>query len=575
MLSKIHHTFRLNKYIFATLAVLFLFPLLAQAQPSGIPLQSPAYHMLDRLDIKSGIESPIHPELKFYSRKDAVDYALAVDSAAQGLKKGDRADIQYLINDSDEWAPDTCRLLRKNKHHLLKVFCESPASFFSVNSKDFKLRVNPMFNFSAGRQADDASLIFYNQRGAEVRGAVDGKLFFYTNLIETQVRFPNYVQTRIDSFKAIPGAGFYKTYKPRFTDLNNAYDFNIATAYLSYKLSKHVGIQLGHGRHFIGEGYRSLFLSDVGNNTFYLKLSTRVWKFDYQNLFMELSPISTAGNQNNALLPKKYAAVHYLNYKITPKLAIGLYEAVIFNRQNRFELQYLNPVILYRTVEGMIGSPDNVLIGFDGHWNLFRRVQLYGQCMIDEFIFSELVNPKQKGWWGNKNGLQAGIKYIDAFGIDHLDLQAEWNRVRPYTYSHYDSLSSYTHYNQPLAHPLWSNFNEFVGIVRYQPTAKIFLFARWMHARTGDNGAAENWGANPLLNYTTRIQDYGNEIGQGIGANIDLMALDASWMFYHNLFVDLKVLLRRKNSDNDQLDQQTKLWSIGLRMNIWNQNADY
>ena len=50
--------------------------------------------------------------------------------------------------------------------------------------------------------------------------------------------------------------------------------------------------------------------------------------------------------------------------------------------------------------------------------------------------------------------LQLGAKYVDAFGINNLDLQLEMNRVRPFTHSHNDSISNYTHYNQPLAHPL-------------------------------------------------------------------------------------------------------------------------
>ena len=76
---------------------------------------------------------------------------------------------------------------------------------------------------------------------------------------------------------------------------------------------------------------------------------------------------------------------------------------------------------------------------------------------------------KDKTWWGNKIGTQLGVKYVDALSIANLDLQVEWNRVRPFTYSHFDSVGSYTHYNQPLAHPRGGNFNELIGIAHYQP----------------------------------------------------------------------------------------------------------
>ena len=95
---------------------------------------------------------------------------------------------------------------------------------------------------------------------------------------------------------------------------------------------------------------------------------------------------------------------------------------------------------------------------------------MYGQLLLDEFKLSEVR--AGDGWWGNKFGFQLGGKYIDAFNIKNLDLQLEHNRVRPFTYSHGDSVANYTHYNMPLAHPLGANFQEVIGIARYQPAPK-------------------------------------------------------------------------------------------------------
>lgn len=556
-------------------AVCACIPGVCFTQSSGIPLHAPTYNILDRLDIISGINSQIHPELKFFPRQDAVDYALEVDSFANRLTDRDRSDLQYIFDDNNDCVADTSRYCTRNSRGLFRVFYKTPANFFEVNTRDFSLRVNPMFNFFIGQQKDDPELVFVNQRGLEVRGRVDDKVFFYTNLVESQARFADYVTQRIEEFKAIPYAGNYKKYSPRVLDVTDAYDFNQATAYIGFKATRHVGIQLGHGKHFIGNGYRSLFLSDASNYAFYLKLNTHVWRFHYQNLFLELSPIGANNLGNNTRIPKKYAAIHYLNYKISPRLAVGLFEATVFNRSRQFELQYLNPLILYRTVEGMIGSPDNVLVGFDGRWNFLDRFQVYSQFLLDEFLFSALVKPEEKGWWGNKYGFQAGLKYINAFGVDHLDLQLEYNTVRPYTYSHYDSLDSYTHYNQPLAHPLLANFKEAIILLRYQPSARLLLTSRFIHAKTGENTPDENWGANPLLGYDTHVQDYGNFTGQGVAASINIFGLDASWMWYHNLFIDLKILLRKKNSTDDLRDLNTTTFGLGLRMNIWNENLDF
>lgn len=546
------------------------------AQSSGVPLGSPAYHIAERIDVLRHTDSPIHYELKFFARQDLAEIAISADSSSR-LSRLDRQDLRYLLNDNNEWAPQDSLSVPSRRKGLFRAFYQTPANFFEVNSRDFKLRANPMLNLGLGRQNDDAELVFINQRGLEVRGEVDKKVFFYTNLIETQARFPNYVNDWIERYKAVPGAGLVKSYRPRNANLTDAYDFNVATAYLGFKMTKHISFQLGHGRHFIGDGYRSLLLSDIGGFAFYLKLNTRVWRFHYQNLFLELSPTTNLFETafGSLRLPRKYAAMHYLSYRITPRLSIGLFETVMFNGSRQFELQYLNPVILYRTVEGLVGSPDNVLIGFNANWNPVRGVKLYGQFLLDEFLFSQLVKPEQSGWWGNKYGAQLGLKYFNALSVDHLDLQFEWNRVRPYTYSHFDSLNAYTHYRQPLAHPLWSGFNEFLVLARYQPIHRLTMQARFIRMLNGDDIANQNWGNNPLLSNSWRVQDFGNDIAQGIRADTDLLGIDVSWMLFHNIFVDFRYLYRNKNSADDRYDRRTSLIGGGIRMNLWNPNLDF
>ncbi|HMQ62589.1 MAG TPA: hypothetical protein PKE06_18060, partial [Flavilitoribacter sp.] len=250
------------------------------------------------------------------------------------------------------------------------------------------------------------------------------------------------------------------------------------------------------------------------------------------------------------------------------------FETVVFSRNNQFEFHYLLPIILYRTVEQSLGSPDNVMIGFDGHWNFLRRFQLYGQLLFDEFKFNELFIEK-RGWWANKVGGQVGLKYIDAFGLDHLDLQAEVNIVRPYTYSHDDKSASYVHYNQPLAHPLGANFKESVLIARYKPVKRVQLQARLIMASFGEDADSTNYGSNPILPNKLREADYGNEIGQGIHANTVLFGFDAAYQVAHNLFVDLEFFTRKKDSEEDVRDTLDRYIGLGIRLNIGRRRLDF
>jgi len=55
--------------------------------------------------------------------------------------------------------------------------------------------------------------------------------------------------------------------------------------YLSYSPIKYFNFRVGYGRHFIGEGYRSLFISDNGSPYPYLNIQTQVWRIKYVNIF--------------------------------------------------------------------------------------------------------------------------------------------------------------------------------------------------------------------------------------------------------------------------------------------------
>jgi hypothetical protein len=558
---------------------LVLWTIRLSAQSATIPLHAPAYHILDRLDIQSGVENPVHNQLKGFQRRDAAAYAYAIDSLRSDLSRLDHADLQYLINDNEEWAQTgKTRQPTAIRRPIFKKFYKTPGSLYTVNTPDFKLRVNPMFNFAFGKETNDPETLFANERGLDVRGEIDGKVYFHTNLLESQARFPDYVNQYISAYTAVPGVGFYKGYQSDFWGVKSGYDFNIANAAFGFNATKHIAVELGHGKHFIGNGYRSMFLSDFGNYTFYLKLNTRIWKLHYQNLFLELSGDGANSVNASRRISRKFTAIHYLSYRPTPNISVGFFEATTFHRRDgRFEMQYLNPVIFYRTVEGMVGSPDNAVIGLDGRINLFKRFQLYGQLLLDEFKLDLLFGAPadQQGWWANKYGIQAGFKYINALGIDHLDLQAEVNLARPYTYAHFDSLTSFSHYNQTLNHPMFSNFREFVGIVRYQPHPKIFIMARYIRALTGENAARQNWGSYSNISYNSRVQDFGNEIGQGVRTNIQLLGIEANWQVFHNLFFDVRAILRSKDSADPTKSIDTRMIGCGLRMNVWKPQLDF
>jgi hypothetical protein len=556
-----------KKYL--PLLAVVLLPLFAASQSTYLPRGDKQEILLDRLEIKAQKDPLLNlSKTKPYSREfyvPAIKHYLNVDSALDAkLTNVDKYYLRSALANNIEWLPEEERDAYMSKKLVGNTFYQYPAGLYETHSKDFDLTVNPVLNIGFMKENGNDQRLFYNTRGIAIRGRIANKIGFYTTLTDNQERYPTYVQDWMKERTAVPGAGFYKDFKAA-----GGRDFFDARGYITVGATKYVDITFGYDKNFIGNGQRSLFLSDFGNNNLFLRLNTRIWKFNYQNLFMELTN-AYQSNPGDDLLGKKYAAMHHLDINLTKWLNVGVFEGVVFGRTNRFELGYLVPVIFYRSVERDQGSPDNAVVGMDFKANIARTAQVYGQLLFDEFKLSELTGGNN--WWANKFGYQLGAKYIDAFTVKNLDLQLELNRVRPYTYSHYDSVANYTHYNQPLAHPLMANFNEWIGVARYRPAPKWMIEGRAMYYMQGlDSNRTVNFGSNIFLPSTTRTGgDYGHEVGSGWKTNAAMLSLLLSYELKENLFLEFMGMLRKQRYDTPPAvaTKSSTIFNFGLRWNI-------
>ena len=563
---------------------LLLITFIAVAQGTYIPIGSETNNYLQRLEIKTGLVKGFHTSNRPYDRKMAVDYINSIDSLSDmdtdDLTKMDLKNIEYIYKDNFEFDDEHTEVTENPK---LKFLYKHPAHLISAKVPHFAFSVDPAIQIRLGGSLTDETgtkkdkFKFLTSKGFEIRGQVDDIFGFYAMFLSEQGNFPNYVQNYIRQSQTPPGAGYWKEYK------RNGYDYFLAKGYVTITPTKHFHMQFGYDNNFIGDGIRSMFLSDFGANYLFLKLNTNVWKFNYQNIFAELTKYYPRGGDR--LLTKKYMAMHHLSINVTKNVNIGVFESVMFRRENNFELQYLNPIIFYRSIEQALGSPDNAFLGFDFKINIPKHVQIYSQFLLDEFNFSKefstpgksklysLFHPRK--WWGNKFAAQLGIKYIDAFGVDHLDLQLEANIIRPYTYSHYDTVTSWTHYNQPLAHPLGANFKELIFQVNYQPLQKLFLSSRFIYTNKGEDNDTTNWGGNPLKVYGTFEREYGNVTGQGVNAKTFYVDFVATYEVWHNIFVDLTYVYRKKKSQDVARNMQTHYLNLNMRWSIPYRRFDF
>jgi hypothetical protein len=455
-----------------------------------------------------------------------------------------------------------------------------------IQGEDYWFTLNPIFDLQIGRSSstNDVST-FVNTRGIQFNGGLGKELNFTTTIYESQGRFADYFNSYAESIKPnggnpaiIPGIGIAKEFK------TDAYDFPMAEANLSYTPSKFINLNLGYGKNFIGDGYRSLLLGDGASPYPYFKMNTTFWKIKYTNIYTWLKDVRTEVTEDRTYATK-FAASHYLSLNVTNRWNIGLFESVVWtNRNDRgFDMSFANPIIFYRTVEFTSSARSgNALLGLTSKYKLSNQINVYGQFLLDEFSLNDVKAGNKS--WKNKFGYQLGVKYYNAFKIKNLLLQAEYNHVRPYVYAHSEAITNYGHNNQSLGHNWGGNFKEFIAIARYHKgryfaDAKITIGTRGLDF----NNATDtfNYGSNIYLSYNdNRPFDTGVLIGQGNKTNIFIADLQAGYLLNPSTNMKLfgSLIYRDFNPSTETATafKESTTWvSLGLRCDIFNWYFDY
>ncbi|MEZ4777807.1 MAG: gliding motility protein RemB [Flavobacteriaceae bacterium] len=454
----------------------------------------------------------------------------------------------------------------------------------ALKGKDFWLTLDPGVDLQAGKDTDTDITTYNNTRLIYTQGGIGKQVNFFATIYESQGRFADYFNRYAESIKPdggnpaiIPGRGIAKKFK------TDSYDYPVATGYISFTPSEYFNLQLGHDKNFIGDGYRSLFLSDNASPYPFFKLNTTIWKLKYTNTWMSLRDVRSEVTESGSFRTK-FMANHYLSYNITKRLNIGLFESVIWENDNDrgFDFNYLNPIIFYRAIEFSTGSRGgNALIGLSAKYKVNNRANIYSQLIIDEFSSGDIFGGK--GSYKNKVGYQFGGKYYDAFGLKNLYLQAEYNRVRPYTYSHNSVVLNYGHSNQSMAHTLGANFSEFIAIARYQ-RGRLFADAKLIFAKRGfEFNTTEDsffYGSNIYGTEDNRVSDDGNGLAQG--NTTDFFHGEFQIGYLINPATNLKIYGSFIYRDFSPLEDtetvfsnQTTWFNFGIRTDLFNWYLDF
>lgn len=451
-----------------------------------------------------------------------------------------------------------------------KIFNEH---LIEINKKDYQVYIDFLPDLTIGYERQSGNTTWLNTRGYQVGVTIGDKFSFYTSGYENQGVFPAYITRFINENRVVPGQVGGK-----FGQLEK--DWAYTTAILSYSPNKYLNFALAYDKNFIGDGYRSILLSDAAANYSFFRLRASLGDVQYQTVFSYMLDPGAPRLTNDRRLGNrgKWGAFHYLDWNVNNRLSLGFFQAVTWadaepEGKRGFDFNYVHPFVFLRPIESAnTTSPDKMRLGLNAKYELLKNTTLYGQFMIDEFTAKEFF--AKNGYWANKWALQLGFRGSNLFGVERLNYLGEFNTARPYTYAHFDRVSNYAHYNQPLAHPLGANFRELLGLLNY--SVKRFDFqGQLMYAKYGLDPAGENFGKNIFLSYNDRSLNYGSKVGNGINTDLYFAKGKVSYLFNpkYNLRLEVGGILRKES--NSLGDTNTAIINFGLRSTFRNFYDDF
>ena len=439
-------------------------------------------------------------------------------------------------------------IFSKHNSDTLVGFNSDTTQYFSVGSR--------FFSIGSVSKSDYLSTHLF---GASLSSIINNKIIFTSHFGCLAGNHNTLINKYQDSLLVFPGFGRDRS----------RLQYN-----LKYCVNKFISVDFGKGKHFIGNGYRSLILSTEHSPYPYLKLTTEFGRVKYYNLYTTFFDIQRPSQSR-----KKHSSVHFLDFSLTENINIGIFEGVIWQAKDEnyirgYDVEYLNPIIFYRPVEFSKHSPDNVLIGANFNAKI-KKTTFYGQLILDDLNISRQKDRDEEydgGFFQNKFAYQFGIKS----SFEEVNFLLEYNQAQPYTYAHKEPMQSYTHLNQSLAHPLGANFKELVAIINYSKDKWKFSI-KLTRAKVGLDSLYTHYGQNIFASDFDAQGEgdeysYGNFNGQGVTTQINTMHTEVTYSFYN---FDLFGSVFYKNKKSNLLDQTSLWYSVGIRTFLFSTFQDY
>lgn len=429
---------------------------------------------------------------------------------------------------------------------------------------NYYLTISPVFDFTLSKDLADTSnrRFFQNTRGFHIEGDLFKNFSFSTSLYENQSRNPNYQSSYysqlgelyvnyVDSSyqtqnAVIPGAGRTKPFK------GDGFDYAYAVGSIIYKPFRVLTLSAGNNPHFIGDGYRSMLLSDNSYSAPYFQANYRLWpKWEFVYLRSKLLNLTRkpASTSVEAYYQPKGYAVNYLSFKATSTLTISLFEGTIYSRGDSVSSHpvnalYYNPVPLVSSFL-LKNTEATSLLGLNIGYTPLNNWRLYGQ-----FAY----NHSTSGVAG-----QIGTRFSGPFKISNLFIQLEANYASNDAYSSSIARLNYSQYNLPLAHTKGQGFVEGVFRINYE-WKRMYVDLKTIYYSLSNYSSRSLLPINQsMITSNSSVLHNQLEVGYRFNRKMNFTAF-ASW------------IIRQDSSPASQL---TNFLSVGIKTGLTNHYTDF
>lgn len=424
-----------------------------------------------------------------------------------------------------------------------------------VAEEDFGVEVSPLLGLAAGPatvnrptgEGNESVTVWEAARGLRAAGHV-GRFFAEARVTETQVIAPNGGRERLTA----PRTAYART----FGQTDPEYDYIRSTGLVGYR-DKRVEIRAGRDRNRWGFARGSLQLSNYASEYDHAQVRLSLGPIAFQSLYARfLDPRAPGESDRDGVVEQRYGAFHRASARLGGGVEVEVFESVMFgdredDNRNGFEPAYLIPFAMYRAVERDLGSPDNMLLGAGAAWRIVPGARVYAQGLLDELVAENFFDDAWTSKWGFVTGLQLADPGLPGIGrLANTDVRLEYARIRPYVYSHRDSVTAAVHYGDVLGHPAGPNASDLSLFVEHRPGRDWVVTADLAYTVRGRNTEALNYGSDPERETNDRVPEP-NPTLQGVRQRLAFADVQVGARLLPDVTAGLRVQARLVDDEED------------------------